>query len=694
MNSKKRFFVSKVFAVLLAAVILMGSHHPIVAVESDDSLLYPYETLEFIIPEDGYFDFSPFVQPDTVRERSLSGSLSDAVTELDLTHLVRPESQDSRFYDNEFSAAFNNEMIDIAHFNLPPEDAFIVDDGVPLSVLNLTDDYLIPHDAMRQLQTSEPEYNDAYLSSEPITRNTFVTFAYRGSGHTGGMPPANHSSLTPGLVTFALQGMMVRENHVFLGWRDTAGVLVLPNYIIPAGARINIPFPFSGTVFFDAHWEPAVVTFQYRSTGHTGGAIPQSHSAVTPGIVQLRPQGTLRRTGYVLAGWRDTQGALFQPGTVIPLGLPLNFPNPLRGTVTLDAHWVPANVTIEYRGNGNTGGAVPLSHTVRTPGSAVVRSPGMLARSGHMFYAWRTANGQFVDPGTSIVFHVETEGVLALYAHWVPATVRITYRSTGHTSGNVPADHLVATPGSTHLSSRGSLTRTGHTFGGWRNSAGGIFREELLVHFPQATFGVVTLDAVWLPNVILNYEILVNTSVTATEANSLVTGVSGGLRREFGIYPIGHGSRSTIELNQRSSCSRVTPPDDYCDSTCGPLTFVGCRDSHHRSRHHFFDVQRATGTTSVFRFVDFILCRFDANHGHGLINGSATLLGRDIIVTTRSDNPRRTTVHEISHLFGARDTHETPCIVGQMCVMTPGADTYNRWCDAHWIEVMENRNRR
>ena len=42
----------------------------------------------------------------------------------------------------------------------------------------------------------------------------------------------------------------------------------------------------------------SVVTIQYSSIGHTGGTVPASQSLTTPGSINLRPVGTLTRTGH------------------------------------------------------------------------------------------------------------------------------------------------------------------------------------------------------------------------------------------------------------------------------------------------------------------------------------------------------------------------------------------------------------
>lgn len=375
-------------------------------------------------------------------ERSrLGGNVKDTLENIEVSHLV---SLTSECQNLQMSDIFAGEQVDVSIFNIASDD-FHVTCEHQMPMPTVYGNYAIPYNAIQQRWMGEANNNmaspecfaeegsiaydiidDTRLSASSVAQSTVVTFTYRGNGHNGGTVPTSHSNFTPGLVTVRPQGTMVRAGHVFIGWRDTFGTLFTPGTIIPANQLINFQFAFQGTVILDAHWEQATVTFQYRSAGHTGGTPPLSQSFQTPGSVQMRPQGTLRRAGYVLAGWRDTQGILFAPGTIIPLGQIINFTHPNRGTVVFDAHWIPANVRIEYRGNGNTSGSAPLSHTIRTPGSTPARAPGNLARTGHMFYAWRTSDWQFVDPGTNIAFNTEMEGTLVLYAHWIPTPTTFT----------------------------------------------------------------------------------------------------------------------------------------------------------------------------------------------------------------------------------------------------------------------------
>ena len=66
----------------------------------------------------------------------------------------------------------------------------------------------------------------------------------------------------------------------------------------------------------------------------------------------------------------------------------------------------------------------------------------------------------------------------------------------------------------------------------------------------------------------------------------------------------------------------------------------------------------------------------------GLTAGS----DNDVIVTLLSSNVQRTTCHELSHCFGAKDK---VCISSQSCVMTYGSNVYNVWCAQCQHDIIE-----
>jgi hypothetical protein len=160
-----------------------------------------------------------------------------------------------------------------------------------------------------------------------------ITVVYRSTGHTSGSVPANQSnSTTPFAFELRNQGTLARTNFRFDGWRYSNGQIYQP------GQRIN--FTTGGTATFEAVWTSTgsgggstntSVTITYRSSGHTSGSIPTSHSVNTPGSATMK-QHNLARTGFTFGGWQSSSsGNIFQPNQSV------SFTG--SGTIFYDAVW-------------------------------------------------------------------------------------------------------------------------------------------------------------------------------------------------------------------------------------------------------------------------------------------------------------------------------------------------------------------
>jgi len=72
-----------------------------------------------------------------------------------------------------------------------------------------------------------------------------------------------------------------------------------------------------------------MVTVTYRGNRNTGGSVPASQTAVTPGTINVRAPGTLTRAGHTFVGWRDTH-----TGNTIASGQLAGWSIPVTATVT------------------------------------------------------------------------------------------------------------------------------------------------------------------------------------------------------------------------------------------------------------------------------------------------------------------------------------------------------------------------
>ena len=314
-----------------------------------------------------------------------------------------------------------------------------------------------------------------------------------------------------------------------------------------------------------------MVTVTYQGNGNTGGTVPSSHSVNTPGSITLKGPGNMVKSGYRFNGWRHSSGVLYTAGQT------LSFEAGLNGPLTLNADWVSASasptptpkatptptpkptptpvpnpkVTVKYNGNEHTGGTVPASHFVNTPGSITVKGPGDMVKSGYRFNGWRHSSGVLYQPGAVFTYSAGVDGTVTLNADWVSASasptpkatptptptpkptatptpkptatptpkptatptpapkVTIVYSGNGNDSngGAVPSSHSVNTPGSITLKGPENMVKSGYVFGGWKHSNGIIYQPGRVFTYSAGTNGNVYLSAHWVENVATRVDI-------------------------------------------------------------------------------------------------------------------------------------------------------------------------------------------
>jgi uncharacterized repeat protein (TIGR02543 family) len=130
---------------------------------------------------------------------------------------------------------------------------------------------------------------------------------------------------------------------------------------------------------------------------------------------------------------------------------------------------ITKNNSVQYDGNGSTGGSAPGSQT-KTNGVALTltANTGSLVKSGYTFAGWNTqADGLGTSYAVGASYAVEAS--LTLFAQWSANTLTVTYNSQ---SGGTIADGSTVTGGAI-AASPGSPTRVGYTFTGWFAASSG-----------------------------------------------------------------------------------------------------------------------------------------------------------------------------------------------------------------------------
>jgi uncharacterized repeat protein (TIGR02543 family) len=148
---------------------------------------------------------------------------------------------------------------------------------------------------------------------------------------------------------------------------------------------------------------------------------------------------------------------------------------------------ITKNNSVQYDGNGSTGGSAPGSQT-KTNGVALTltANTGSLVKSGYTFAGWNTqADGLGTSYAVGASYAVEAS--LTLFAQWSANSLTVSFDSQGGSS--VEAGSTVT--GGSIAASPGSPTRVGYTFTGWfTGSSGGSAVSFPYSHGQTASFSL------------------------------------------------------------------------------------------------------------------------------------------------------------------------------------------------------------
>lgn len=235
-----------------------------------------------------------------------------------------------------------------------------------------------------------------------------------------------------------------RKGYTFLGWFDSKNAdakKVDENTII----RNKLT-----TVY--AHWELNSYSITYDYDGGTPVSNPTSYNVDTNTFTLKNPT----RTGYRFDGWTGSNGTTPQTTVTIKKGT--------TGDLSYTANWTPIFYTVEYNGNGATGGSTASSsHTYDKPKQLTKNG---FTKSNNMFVQWNTK-----PDGSGVAYRDQevvenlttTNGAtVTLYAIWEIKEVTLTFDPTG--GSEVPP--IIRFAGD-KMGTLPETERKGYTFLGW-----------------------------------------------------------------------------------------------------------------------------------------------------------------------------------------------------------------------------------
>jgi uncharacterized repeat protein (TIGR02543 family) len=209
--------------------------------------------------------------------------------------------------------------------------------------------------------------------------------------------------------------------------------------------------------------------------------------------------------------------------------------------ITLSPGYTPPTYTVTYNGNTNTSGVVSTDANLYEQGvSVTVLAPGSLVKTGYTFGGWNTAaDGSGTSQAAGSSFNMGTANV-TLYAQWmwtanptytpspgyIPPTYTVTYNGNGSTSGAVPIDANLYEQGVlVMVLDKGSLVKTGYTFGGWDTAADGSGTSQAAGSSFNMGTANVTLYAQWTANPLMGGAVSI--TGTAKFGQTLTANISG-----------------------------------------------------------------------------------------------------------------------------------------------------------------------
>ncbi len=203
-----------------------------------------------------------------------------------------------------------------------------------------------------------------------------------------------------------------------------------------------------------------------------------------------------KRTGYSFLGWSEDKNAKTadyrDQETVSGLAE--------EGSITLYAVWQANSYTVEFDGNGETGGTM-ASQTFTYDKSQALRK-NAFTKEGQTFVNWTTKDGRTFSDGET-VSNLTDSGTITLTAEW-SGNHFVVFDGNGATNTTMAVQTFTKTEEQALLPN--AYEKTGYTFGGWATNEATAaalsprYADEEVVSIDAPEGATNTLYAVWMTN--------------------------------------------------------------------------------------------------------------------------------------------------------------------------------------------------
>lgn len=350
-----------------------------------------------------------------------------------------------------------------------------------------------------------------------ITANTALTavgvlktYAVTYSANGGSGAPSSQTK-TYGTTLTLSSTKPTRAGYTFSSWNtksDGSGATYAPGASYTTNAKLDLY----------AQWTIHKLTVIYNANGGTqssGSDYTLPHTTTvnygsnyngTNGLYDFSTF-KLTKTGYSATYWNtkadgsgvsiDCTTSYTSQGLATACGLNLSTGN---RTINFYPKWVANSYTVQYNGNGHTGGST--ANTSHVYGTASALAANGFTKTNHTFDSWNTkadGTGTKYAAGAS-VSTLAASGTVTLYAQWKAWTYTIKYFPNGGEGTAFTSSHSYGV--SSRLSAN-TFTRQNYTFLGWSTSSTGAVIYEDADYAPQdisSDGAQISLYAIWSQN--------------------------------------------------------------------------------------------------------------------------------------------------------------------------------------------------
>ena len=336
-------------------------------------------------------------------------------------------------------------------------------------------------------------------SSTSATPAPFVV-TYSLNGGTLATTTANYTLGTPLILP-----LPTKSGNTFTGWNN------------PSNTSVGVDgssYSPTATITLTAQWSPATYTITYNGNGADGGTVAAAGSFTFGNSYSIAAKGTMTKSGYTFAGWTTASngtGTLYANATDSVASSAATYT--AANNLTVYAKWTPQVYVVTYNANGATGSPSRATDSF-TFGSTPLSLPDKtgMTYAGYTFVGWSETTS-----GAAVVNPYSPTQTRTLYAIWAGISYSVSYNANGGTGSVADATFTTGSAGIT-LNDGSSLSRTGYTFGGWKNVAGTTVSGS--AYSPTDN---VTVYAIWTPKTIaVTYDKGIATTTTAFPSNTTV----------------------------------------------------------------------------------------------------------------------------------------------------------------------------